>query len=221
MQRSLPLLGFVLIVILAGCLGGLGYGNSTDATTTTTMTTTTGTATTNTSTTTATTEPTIATTATTGTQTETRTQTAYLRQPTTANIDTPKDSERFQARVTKVIDPTTLTIKYGGKNRTVDLIGVSVPESGPIHRKAVRYTKSQMDHQVVTVVSDPQVGATDNGHLQAYVYIGDFMFNTDLVHIGYARVPDGQFNKRQEFMGKQQQAKHRGYGRWNTTTTAA
>jgi endonuclease YncB( thermonuclease family) len=129
-----------------------------------------------------------------------------------------KNSERFQSRVTKIIDPTTLKIKHNGKNHTVDLIGVSVPKSGPIHKKAVRYTKSQMDHQVVTVVSDPQIGATDDSHLQAYVYIGNFMFNTDLVRIGYARVPDGQFSKRQEFMRKQQQAKHRGYGRWNTTT---
>ncbi|ODR79561.1 hypothetical protein BG842_06550 [Haladaptatus sp. W1] len=136
-------------------------------------------------------------------------------------MDTPENSECFQARVTKVVDPTTLQIKYDGKNRTVDLIGVSVPESSPIHTKAVRYTKSQMDHQVVTVVSDPQVDATDDGHMQAYVYIGNFMFNTDLVRIGYARVPDGQFSKRQEFIRKQQQAKQRGYGRWNTTTTAA
>ncbi|WP_255679359.1 thermonuclease family protein [Haladaptatus salinisoli] len=101
------------------------------------------------------------------------------------------------------------------------MIGVSVPESGPIHKKAVRYTKSQMDHQVVTVVSDPQVGATDDGHLQAYVYIGNFMFNTDLVRIGYARIPDSDFSKHQEFMTKQQQAKQRNYGRWNTTTTTA
>ncbi|WP_458186656.1 thermonuclease family protein [Haladaptatus sp. NG-WS-4] len=152
---------------------------------------------------------------------ETRTQTTYLRQPTTANIETPENSERFQARVTELIDPTTLTIKYDGKNRTVDLIGVSVPESSPIHTKAARYTKSQMDHQVVTVVSDPQVNATDNGRMQAYIYIGNFMFNTDLIRIGYARVPDGQFSKRQEFMRKQHQAKQHGYGRWNTTTTTA
>ncbi|WP_245800244.1 thermonuclease family protein [Haladaptatus litoreus] len=59
-----------------------------------------------------------------------------------------------------------------------------------------------MDHQVVTVVSDPQV-ETDNGRMQAYVYIGNFMFNTDLIRIGYARVPDGQFSKRQEFIRKQ------------------
>jgi endonuclease YncB( thermonuclease family) len=129
-----------------------------------------------------------------------------------------KNSERFQARVTEIIDPMTLTIKHDGKNRTIDLIGVSVPESGPIHTKAVRYTKSQMDHQVVTVVSDSEV-ETDDGHMKAYVYIGNFMVNTDLVRIGYARVPDGQFSKRQEFMRKQQQAEQRGYGRWNTTTT--
>ncbi|GAA0250130.1 thermonuclease family protein [Haladaptatus pallidirubidus] len=185
MHRSLPILGLALLIVLAGCLGGLGFGGSSDAATTTTRI---------------------------------ETQTTSLRQPTTANIETPEDSERFQARVTKIIDPTTLKIKHNGKNRTVDLIGVSVPERGPIHKKAVRYTKSQMDHQVVTVVSDPEVGTTDDGHLRAYVYIGNFMVNSDLVRIGYARVPDGQFSKRQEFLQKQQQAKQRGYGRWNTTT---
>ncbi|WP_266083130.1 thermonuclease family protein [Haladaptatus caseinilyticus] len=218
MQRSLPLFGLVLIIVLAGCLGGLGFGGSSDAATTTT-----GIETQTTSivsSTTAPADPTTATTTITETQTQPRTQTTFLRQPTTANIDTPEDSERFQARVTKVIDPTTLTIKYDGKNRTIDLIGVSVPESSPIHKKAVRYTKSQMDHQVVTVVSDPQVNATDNGRMQAYVYIGNFMFNTDLVRIGYARILDGQFSKRQKFMRKQQQAKQRGYGLWNTTSTS-
>lgn len=70
-----------------------------------------------------------------------------------------------------------------------------------------------MDHQVVTVVSDPQVGAIDDGHTHAYVYIGNFMFNTDVIRIGYARVPDGQFSKRQEFLQKQLQAKQRGSGR--------
>nr|WP_082838037.1 thermonuclease family protein [Haladaptatus sp. R4] len=150
-----------------------------------------------------------------------RTQTTYLRQSKTTNIDTPENSECFQARVTQVIDPTSLKINHSGKSRTVDLIGVSVPYSGQIHRKAVRYTKSQMDHQVVTVVSDPQVDTTDDSRMQAYVYIGNFMFNTDLVRIGYARVPDNQFSKRKEFMRKQQQAKHRSYGRWNTTTTTA
>jgi endonuclease YncB( thermonuclease family) len=219
MQRALPLFGLVLVIILAGCLGGLGFSGSSDATNATTTTTGMETQTTSIASTT-TAELTTATTATTEPQTQTRTQTTYLRQPTTANIDTPENSERFQARVTGIIDPTTLKIKHNGKNRTVDLIGVSVPESGPIHTKTVRYTKSQMDHQVVTVVSDSQV-ETDDGHLHAYVYIGNFMFNTDLVRIGYARVPDIQFSKRQEFMRKQQQAKHHGYGRWNTTTTAA
>ena len=219
MQRSLPLFGLVLVIILAGCLDGFGFGGSNNATTpTTTMETQT---TSITSTTTASAEPTTATTTTTEPQSEARTQTTYLRQPTTANIDTPENSERFQARVTKVIDPTTLTIKHDGKNRTVDLIGVSVPDSGQIHKRAVRYTKSQMDHQVVTVVSDPQVGTTDDDHLQSYVYIGNFMFNTDLVRIGYARVLDDQFSKRAEFERKQQQAKQRGYGRWNNTTTTA
>ncbi|WP_227357097.1 thermonuclease family protein [Haladaptatus salinisoli] len=191
MHRSLPAFSLILLIVCAGCLGGLGFGSSSETPPPTTTNKETQTTTT-VSTTTAPAESTTATTTITETQTQTRTQTTSLRQPTTANIDTPEGSKRFQARVIKVIDPTTLKIKHDGKNRTVDLIGVSVPNSGQIHKKAVHYTKSQLDHQVVTVVSDPQVGATGDGQMQAYVYIGNFMFNSDLVRIGYARVPDSQ-----------------------------
>jgi endonuclease YncB( thermonuclease family) len=151
MARSLPVLGLALCLILAGCLGGFGFGGSSETPTTT----------------------------------------------------------------------TTIKINHDGTTQIVELIGVSIPENGTIQKQALRYTKSQLDHQVVTVVTDPRVDTPDDGHLQAYVYIGNFMVNTDLVRIGYARMPDTNFSKRQQFMSNQQQAKQNGYGRWNTTTTAA
>ncbi|WP_227376283.1 thermonuclease family protein [Haladaptatus halobius] len=219
MHRSLPAFSLILLIVCAGCLGGLGFGGSSETPMTTTTNKETQTQTT-VSTTTAAGESTTATTTTTETQTQTRTQTTSLRQPTTARIDTPEGSDRFQARVTTIIDPTTIKIKHDGTTQIVELIGVSVPENGTIQKQALCYTNSQLDHQVVTVVTDPQAN-TVNGHMQAYVYIGAFMFNTDLVRIGYARVPDGQFSKRQQFLQKQQQAKQNGSGRWNTTTTTA
>ncbi|WP_227778406.1 thermonuclease family protein [Haladaptatus pallidirubidus] len=226
MHRALPFLGLTLLIILAGCFGGLGLGGSDETSTTTTTPTSIATETHSqtapvASTTTTPTEATRATTTTTETRSETRTQTTSLRQSTTADIGTPEDSERFQARILKIIDPTTLKIKHGETIQIVKLIGVNVPEDGTTQQQAIRDANSQFNQQLVTVVSDPLVSATENGHLQAYVYIGNTMVNTELIRRGYARVPDMQFSKRQEFMRKQQQAKQHGYGRWNTTTTTA
>ncbi|WP_227377935.1 thermonuclease family protein [Haladaptatus halobius] len=215
MPRSLPVLGIALCLILAGCLGGLGFGGSSETPPPTTTNKETQTQTT-VSTTIAAGELTTATTTTTETQTQTRTQTTYWRS-TIARIDTPKGSDRFQARVTTIIDPTTIKINHDGTTHVVELTGASVPENETIQKQALRYTKSQLDYQVVTVVTDPQENTTD-GHLQAYVYIGNFMVNTDLVRIGYIRVSDSDFSKHQDFIHKQQQAKHRDYGRLNTTT---
>ncbi|GAA0197065.1 hypothetical protein GCM10009000_008300 [Halobacterium noricense] len=140
---------------------------------------------------------------------------------TTARVETPTGSQRFEARVTKIVDPTTVKIERNGKTQTVDLIGVRVPKNGTIHKRAMQTTKSQLDYSVVTVVTDPKVAKDSDGHLQAYVYTGNWLYNTQLLRTGYARVADGQFSKRAEFERKQQEAKHGGYGLWNITTTTA
>ncbi|KZN22572.1 hypothetical protein A4G99_19095 [Haladaptatus sp. R4] len=133
-------------------------------------------------------------------------------------MDTPEESERFQARVTKVVDPTTVTIEHNGENQTVDLIGVRVPDSGQIHKRALQTTDAQLAHRVVTVVTDPTIESDADGHLRAYIYTGEWLYNTQLLRTGYARVTDGEFSKRQQFRQKQRQAKQGGYGLWNTTT---
>jgi endonuclease YncB( thermonuclease family) len=235
MDRVLPILGLILLIVLAGCHGNFGFGDNDTTSTTTTAPTSietethsqttsiTGTTLTTADPTTATTtaEPTTASTTTTETQSGTRTQTTSLQQSTTAHIDTPEHSERFQARILKVIDPTTFKVKHGETIQIVTLIGVSVSENGTTQQQAVQDANAQLDQQHVTVVSDPLVGATENGHLQAYVYVGNTMVNTELIRRGYARVSDMQFSKRQKFLHVQQQAKQRGHGRWNTTTTTA
>ena len=232
MHRALPIAGLALLITLAGCFGGLGLGGNEKKSTKTTrvMTTPTETHLQTTSIvrkTTRRTGSTAATTISSTTATETTSetpsaaqkQTTSLRQSSTANIDTPANSERFQARVLKVIDPTTLKIKHGETIQIVKLIGVSVPEDGTIQQQAVRDASARFDQQLVTVVSDPLVGATENGHLQTYIYVGNTMVNTELIRKGYARVSGGYCSKCQEFMRKQHQAKQHGNGRWNTTTT--
>lgn len=222
MHRSLPILGLVLLVVLAGCLGGLGFGGSSDdsTTTTTTPTSTPSTTTPNAPTTTAT-QTASTTTATTTTQSSTASQTTTVPTQTTARIDAPSGGQRFEARVTKIVDPTTIKIERGGKTQTVDLIGVRVPKNGLYHTRALQTTKAQLEYSTVTLVTDPQVGSSSDGHPQMYVYTGNWLYNTQLLRSGYARVADGEFSKRAEFERKQQEAKHGGYGLWKNTTTAA
>ncbi|RBI59940.1 hypothetical protein DMJ13_19760 [halophilic archaeon] len=169
--------------------------------------------------------------------------TTLVARNTSAHIDPPDDGDRFKARVVKVLGPETIKIKReSGKTVVVDLIGIETPESagntnptafegvpssqqgrqllGQIHNRALSYTKSQLRQQVVTVATDPEVGKTDDGHLRAYVYIGDFMYNSQLLRIGYARVTDSEFSKRPLFMQKMQSAQQNGYGLWSANQTA-
>ncbi|SIR68977.1 hypothetical protein SAMN05421858_3362 [Haladaptatus litoreus] len=66
--------------------------------------------------------------------------------------------------VTKIVDPTTDTIEHDGKTQTVDLIGLTVPESGTVHKRELQTTKSQLDYSVVTVVTDPKIASDSDGH---------------------------------------------------------
>ncbi|WP_227380011.1 thermonuclease family protein [Haladaptatus halobius] len=237
MSRTVPIFTLVVIVALAGCLGGIGFGEKSDDTMPTTTepqpqteapATTTVPETTSTSQTTAPTQTastahttTSKTTIATTTQPSTAAQATTVPTQTTARVDTPTGSQRFEARVTKIVDPTTIKIERNGKTQTVDLIGVHVPESGLYHKRALQTTKAQLEYSTVTLVTDPKVGSDSDGHLQVYVYTGNWLYNTQLLRSGYARVADGQFSKRAEFEQKQQEAKQGGYGLWNTTTTTA
>ncbi|WP_231189539.1 thermonuclease family protein [Haladaptatus sp. DYF46] len=233
MHRSFPILGLVLLIVCAGCLGGLGLGGSSDDTSTTTPASTepTQTATSTpstmtpkaTTTTTTTTQIASTTTATTTTAptTSPNSTTARTTMPTqtTARVETPSGSQRFEARVTKIVDPTTIKIERNGKTQTIDLIGVRVPKSGLYHTRALQTTKAQLEYSTVTLVTDPRVGSSSDGHPQMYVYTGEWLYNTQLLRSGYARVADGEFSKRAEFERKQQEAKQGGYGLWKNTTT--
>ncbi|SHL59685.1 Endonuclease YncB, thermonuclease family [Haladaptatus paucihalophilus DX253] len=225
------MLGLVLLVVLAGCLGSLGLGGSSDdptttpssteptqtATNTPSMTTTEATVTTTSPTTTAT-QTASTTTAATTSPNSTATQATTVPTQTTARIDAPSGSQRFEARVTKIVDPTTIKIERNGKTQTIDLIGVRVPKSGLYHKRALQTTKAQLEYSTVTLVTDPQVGSSSDGHPQMYVYTGEWLYNTQLLRSGYARVADGEFSKRAEFERKQQEAKHGGYGLWKNTS---
>ncbi|EFW92314.1 hypothetical protein ZOD2009_09655 [Haladaptatus paucihalophilus DX253] len=120
--------------------------------------------------------------------------------------------------MTKIVDPTTIKIERNGKTQTIDLIGVRVPKSGLYHKRALQTTKAQLEYSTVTLVTDPQVGSSSDGHPQMYVYTGEWLYNTQLLRSGYARVADGEFSKRAEFERKQQEAKHGGYGLWKNTS---
>lgn len=246
MVRSFPILSLALLVVLAGCLGGLGLGDNGQTTTTTTTETATPdppatTTTTNRTTTTAITTTTTSTSTTTTPATST-TLTSVARN-TSAHIDAPADGERFKARVVEVFGPATIKVeRESGETVVVDLLGVQTPRTaenanpaafegvpssqqdrqklGNAHERALQYTKSQFQKQVVTIATDPTVSKADNGHLRAYVYIGDFMYNTQLLRTGYARVTDTEFSKRLAFVQKMKTAQQNGYGLWSANQTA-
>ncbi|MFH5800901.1 thermonuclease family protein [Haladaptatus sp. CMAA 1911] len=89
------------------------------------------------------------------------------------------------------------------------------------HKRALQSTKAQLEYSVVTVATDPQIESDSDGLPQMYVYTGEWLYNTQLLRSGYARVADGEFSRRAEFERKQQEAKQGGYGLWKNTTTAA
>lgn len=116
MARPLPVLGLLLLIVLAGCLGGLGLGTSSQPTTTTT---TTQTPTTESATPTTTTTP----------ATQTTTTTSVARN-TSVHLDPPDGGDRFTARVVKVLGPETLKVRRkGGETVVVELIGIETPQS--------------------------------------------------------------------------------------------
>ncbi|RBI59537.1 hypothetical protein DMJ13_22380 [halophilic archaeon] len=138
----------------------------------------------------------------------------------------------------EVIDAETVKVKReSGETMVVTLLGIQTPgtnasasqfEGVPsskhgrqllatIHKRALQTTHSQLGNQVVTVVTDPAVSSSD-GQQRAYVYVGEFMYNTQLLRTGYAQVSGSEFSKRQQFLQKQQTARQKGYGLWGNTT---
>lgn len=98
----------------------------------------------------------------------------------------------LRGKVTEVISGDTLRITYNGVLETVKLIGVNAPLPShlpgrgpemPFSNQALVYTRARLQGQEVTIVFDIRDKNNKNEHL-AYVYLGNRLFNAELLEMG-------------------------------------
>lgn len=120
-------------------------------------------------------------------------KTLVLSLPTTPPLTNdfpclPKNTERVQAVVIRVVDGDTIDIEYNGKQYSVRYIGIDAPETYPkeyFSAEATGQNAALVEGQTVTLVKD--ISNTDQyGRLLRYVLIDDLFINQILVNQGYA-----------------------------------
>lgn len=126
------------------------------------------------------------------------------------------------ARVTRVIDGDTVEAAYRGQNVDVRLIGIDTPETvhpsqpvGCLGKEASAFTTRQLSGARVRLELD--VERTDRyGRLLAYVWVGDELFNEQIVSKGFAKVSTYPPNVKYEdrFLRAQRQARSNNRGLW-------
>ncbi|MBI5168010.1 MAG: thermonuclease family protein [Candidatus Eisenbacteria bacterium] len=121
-------------------------------------------------------------------------------------------------RCERVIDGDTVVLDGGERVR---LLGVDTPE---VHhpkkpeqyfgRRASAYTESRLEGRAVRLEYDRR--RTDRyGRTLAYVYLGDTLFNRELVANGYAEVyRDDRYRTKQEFLALEREARRALAGMW-------
>lgn len=128
-------------------------------------------------------------------------------------------------RVTKIDDGDTIVIDMDGKNETVRMIGVDTPEvkdpRKPIQcfgETASNFTKTLIGTNTVRLEADPQNTNRDRyNRLLRYVYLpNNLLVNAEIIKQGYGFAYTGfPFNKKQQFIQLQENAKSNNLGLWN------
>lgn len=134
-----------------------------------------------------------------------------------------KKEVRPTYKVVRVVDGDTIVISINGREEKVRMIGVDTPESvSPDETKntesgliASDYTKKALEGKMVGLEQD--VTERDKfGRLLFYVYLGDVMFNEQLLRDGMALArrfpPDVKYAER--FADLQKDAENRKVGIW-------
>ena len=125
--------------------------------------------------------------------------------------------------VTRVIDGDTIEVDFQGKLEKVRLIGVDTPEvSGqaePFGKEASNFTRTSLAGKHVRLEFDVQ--ERDRfGRLLAYVWLGNSMFNEQLLREGFAQVatfpPNVKYVER--FTQAQREARESKRGLWGLAT---
>jgi len=131
-------------------------------------------------------------------------------------------SPSLVGQVVRVVDGDTIAVRIGDRTETVRYIGTHAPELDlPAKRKqsggreAAEANRQIVEGQTVRLELDVQARDSE-GRLLAYVYVGDFMVNAELVAQGVAKVTTLPPNvKHQElFLKLQREARLLQLGLW-------
>lgn len=146
--------------------------------------------------------------------------------PPTAYVQTPQPRRGLEtATVIRVIDGDTVMVRLeNGVIRTVRLLGIDTPETKDA-RKAVQcygpeataYTTKRLSGQTVTLVADKTQGDNDiYGRALRYIWIGNTLFQRDLLRYGYGReyTYKTAYRYQDEFRALEARAKGRKLGVW-------
>lgn len=144
----------------------------------------------------------------------------------------------YNGTVVSVADGDTIDVRLAdGSVETVRLLGVDTPEVHvpvdpaeypgvpnttaareclrAVGENASRYVRSSVDGRQVRLELDPVADRRGgHGRLLAYVYRGDRHLNAALVSMGYARVYETEFSKRETFHRAEQDAMAADRGIW-------
>jgi endonuclease YncB( thermonuclease family) len=132
--------------------------------------------------------------------------------------------------ISHFVDGDTITVDMDGHDETIRFIGIDTPEThkpntpvqcyGP---EAAAYTKATIGNNRVRLQADGLDTNRDRyGRLLRYVYLPDGTLLEDkLVSEGYAfAYTQFPFEKKQQFVDEQSQAKAAGKGLWSACTVA-
>lgn len=128
----------------------------------------------------------------------------------------PKNTQREEGRVIKVVDGDTIDVRIDGIDYRVRYIGIDTPElNQAFYYEATDVNKAFVENQQVTLIKD--VSETDQyGRLLRYVVIDDVFVNYELVRQGYAAattfIPDVVCSD--VFVNAEREAREGGYGLW-------
>lgn len=122
-------------------------------------------------------------------------------------------ADTFHA-VARIIDGNTFVMIDSTRVR---LIGIDAPEVGqPGASRATAFLKTSILNENITIRYDYESPKIDQyGHTLAYVFVGDFCINEELLKKGLARTtPDCDFKERIKYIDIENMAKHLQIGIW-------
>jgi endonuclease YncB( thermonuclease family) len=134
----------------------------------------------------------------------------------------PTNTERYQARLIRVIDGDTIEVALGNNAVQVRYIGVNAPDVTALSERfgleAKAENKSLIGDQMITLIKDTS-DIDAEGHLMRYVLVGNLFVNYELVRQGYAisALAPPDLACQEIFLSAENEARILGAGMWAPT----